>query len=60
MSYISVSIAPAIVVIVAYGLINAILAIAVQCGLDAKSSTVVTLCSFTQIDFTYLPVWIVA
>lgn len=58
MSYISASIAPTIVVIVACGLLNAILAIAVQLGLDPESSTVVTLRSFTQIGFTYLPVWL--
>lgn len=58
MSYISASIAPTIVVIVACGLINAILAIAVQFGLSSESSTVVTLRSFTQVGFTYLPVWL--
>lgn len=58
MSYISASIAPTIVVIVACGLLNAILAITVQLGLDPESSTVVTLRSFTQIGFTYLPVWL--
>lgn len=58
MSYISASIAPTISVIVAAGLINAILSIAVQLGLDKTSGTYVALTAFTQIAFTYLPVWI--
>ena len=59
MSYVSASIAPTITVIVAAGLINAILAIAVQFfGLSNESSTYTAWSSFAQIAFSYLPVWL--
>lgn len=59
MSYVSASIAPTITVIVAAGLINALLAIAVQFfGLDNQGSTYTAWSSFSQIAFSYLPVWL--
>lgn len=58
MSYVSASIAPTIVVIVAAGLINAALAIAVQFGLDNTAGTYTTWSSFASIGFNFLPVWI--
>ena len=57
MSYVSASIAPTITVIVAAGLINAILAIAVQFfGLDREGNTYVAWNTFAQLAFNYLPV----
>ena len=58
MSYVSASIAPTITVIVAAGLINAILAIAVQFGLDREGSTYTVWNTFAQMAFNYLPVWL--
>ena len=58
MSYVSASIAPTITVIVAAGLINAVLAIAVQFGLDNQGSTYTVWNSFAQLAFSYLPVWL--
>lgn len=59
MSYVSASIAPTITVIVAAGLINAILAIAVQFfGLDREGNTYVAWNTFAQLAFNYLPVWL--
>ena len=59
MSYVSASIAPTITVIVAAGLINALLAIAVQFfGMDNQGSTYTAWSSFSQIAFSYLPVWL--
>lgn len=58
-SYLTASIVPTISVIVAAGMINAILAICTQFfGLSPESSTCTTIRSMTQIAFTYLPVWI--
>lgn len=58
-AYLTASIVPAIPVIVAAGMINAIIAICVQFfGLAADDPTVTTIRSATQIAFTYLPVWI--
>lgn len=58
-AYLTASIVPAIPVIVAAGMINAVLAICVQfLGLSTESSTYVTIQSATQIAFSYLPVWI--
>lgn len=58
MSYVSASIAPTITVIVAAGLINAVLAIAAQFGLGRDSGTYTAWSSFAQIAFSYLPVWL--
>lgn len=58
MSYISASITPTITVIVAAGLINAALAIAVQLGLAKDSGTYVSWSTLAQCAFTYLPVWL--
>lgn len=59
MSYVSASIAPTITVIVAAGLINAILAIAVQFfGLDKNGNTYIAFNTFAQLAFAYLPVWL--
>lgn len=58
MSYISASITPTITVIVAAGLINAVLAIAVQFGLDRESGTYLSWNTIAQCAFTYLPVWL--
>lgn len=58
MSYVSASIAPTITVIVAAGLINAVLAIAAQLGLNRESGTYIVWSSFAQIAFSYLPVWL--
>ncbi|WP_314723503.1 PTS transporter subunit EIIC [Enterocloster bolteae] len=58
MSYISASIAPTITVIVAAGLINAVLAIAAQFGLSREGGTYTAWSSFAQIAFSYLPVWL--
>lgn len=58
-AYLTASIVPGITVIVAAGMINAILAICVQFfGLSPESGTYTTIQSATQIAFTYLPVWI--
>lgn len=58
-AYLTASIVPAIPVIVAAGMINAIIAICVQFfGLAAEDPTVTTIRAATQIAFTYLPVWI--
>lgn len=58
-AYLTASIVPGIPVIVAAGMINAIIAILVQFfGLAAEDPTVTTIRSTTQIAFTYLPVWI--
>lgn len=59
LSYLTASISPTITVIVAAGMINAVLAICVQFfGLSAESPTYVNLRAFSQIGFSYLPVWI--
>ncbi len=59
LSYVSGAISPTITVIVAAGLINAILAIATNFfGMNGEGSTYTALRAFSQIAFTYLPVWI--
>lgn len=58
MGFIQASVAPAIPVIVACGLINAILAICSQFfGLATDSSTYMAWNSLASVGFTYLPVW---
>lgn len=59
MAYLTASITPTITVIVAAGMINAILAICVQFfGMNPEGSTYTNLRALSQIGFTYLPVWI--
>lgn len=58
-TYLTASIVPCITVIVAAGMVNALLAICVQFfGLSNESSTYTTIQAATQVAFTYLPVWI--
>lgn len=58
MGFVQASVAPAIPVIVACGLINALLALAVQfLGLSTDSGTYQAWRSLANVGFTYLPVW---
>lgn len=58
MGFVQASVAPAIPVIVACGLINAILALGVQFfGLSSESPTYRAWNSLASVGFTYLPVW---
>lgn len=58
MGFVQASVAPAIPVIVACGLINALLALGVQFfGLSTESGTYQAWNSLASVGFTYLPVW---
>lgn len=58
LSYISGAIQPTLPVLIGAGMVNAILSIAVVCGMSKEAGTYVTLSTLANVGFAYLPVFV--